>query len=67
MSMDIPVPSLFYRNSIATNAIMLYQNVMTHYIPRILARLTKYNLLNWLLTTLGIRYEWLLMLLVVIL
>jgi hypothetical protein len=65
--MDIPIPSILYRNSIATNVMTIYQTVVSHYIPRIIARLTKYNLIKWLLGAMGIRQEWILVLLVAIL
>lgn len=67
LGMDIPIPSIMYRNSIASNLVVFYQNVITNYIPRIVARLTKYNVIKWFLALIGIRQEWLLVLLVAIL
>jgi len=66
-AVDIPVPSYIYRNSLTTNVIVFYNNVVNTYIPRILSRITKLQLLNWVLGFLGIRYEWLVMLLLIIL
>lgn len=67
VDIPIPIPSIFYRNSIATNAVLLYQSIVSHYIPRILAEITKYNVIQWVLGAMGIRYEWLVMLLIVLL
>ena len=67
VAVDIQVPSIVYRNSLTTNIFVLYNNVVNSYVPRILARITKYNVINWVLGLLGIRHEWLLMLLLIIL
>lgn len=66
IAVDIPIPSSIYRNNLTTNIVLFYNNVVNSYVPRIIARITKYNLLKWLLGFLGIRYEWLIMLLLLI-
>ena len=39
---------------------------LANYIPRIVARFTKYSIIKWILIQLNINYGWLLMLLVAI-
>lgn len=63
---DIPVPSVLYRNNIVSTASIVYSQ-LTSYIPRVLAKLSKYSILRWLLIQLNINYSWLFMLLVAIL
>lgn len=63
---DIPIPSFLYRNDLTTSLVLIYNNVVNSYVPRILARITKYNLVKWFLGWLGIRHEWLIMLIVFI-
>lgn len=63
---DIPIPSIIYRNDWTTGAVVFYNNVVHNYVPRIIARITKLNLINWFLGLLGIRYEWLVMILLII-
>lgn len=63
---DIPIPSIIYRNDLTTSLVVFYNNVVHTYVPRILARLTKLNIINWVLGWLGIRYEWLVMILLII-
>jgi len=64
---DIPMPSIIYRNGWVTNAFVIYNNIMRSYVPRILANITKYNIVKWILGYMGIRYEWLIMILLIIL
>lgn len=64
---DIPIPSIVYRNDLTTGMVVFYNNVVHNYVPRILARLTKLNIINWILGILGIRHEWLVMILLIIL
>lgn len=63
---DIPIPSVLYRNNIVSTASFVYTQ-LTSYIPRILAKLSKYSILRWVLVELNINYGWLFMLLVAIL
>ena len=67
VAVDIPIPSFVYRNDLTTSLIVFYNNVINSYVPRIIARITKYNVIKWVLGYLGLRHEWLIMLLLVIL
>lgn len=67
VAVDIPFPSFLYRNDYTTPLFMIYNNVVNKYVPRILSKITKYNIINWVLAWLGIRHEWLIVLLVIIL
>ena len=69
-SVDVPfvgevsvVPSSAYDN----NAVVSYKNILNSYIPRTIAQITKYNLIQWALAYIGINQKWLVMLLVIIL
>lgn len=63
---DIPIPSVLYRNNIVSTTSFVYTQ-LTSYIPRILAKLSKYSILRWVLVELNINYGWLFMLLAVLL
>lgn len=67
ITVDIPIPSFVFRNDLTTSLVLIYNNVVHKYVPRIVANITKYNLIKWVLTWLGIRHEWLIMLLLLIL
>lgn len=67
VDVPIPIPSFVYRNDLTTSLIVFYNNVINSYVPRIIARITKYNVIKWVLGYLGLRHEWLIMLLLVIL
>lgn len=60
-------PTIIYRNNLFNSIITFQNNLIQKYVPRILANITKYNVLKMLLTQLGINQHWLLMLLLAIL
>jgi hypothetical protein len=59
-------PTIIYRNNIFSSFITFQNNIIQKYVPRILANITKYNVLKMLLSELGINHHWLLMLLLAI-
>ena len=61
------IPSQLYKNTYVANIPAIYSNVVNKYIPRILAKMTKYNLIHIALIKIGINYKWLVMLLLLIL
>lgn len=63
---DMPVPSILYRNNFINSVSIAYSQII-NYVPRILANITKYSIIKWLLIELNINYTWLLMLLVLVL
>lgn len=64
--LDVPLPSVLYRNNFVSSISIAY-NQLVKYVPRVLAQITKYNLVKWILMELGINYNWLLMLILIVL
>jgi hypothetical protein len=62
------VPTVInYRSSMINSLIAFKENVLQRYVPRIITKLTKYNLLQMILMKLGINQNWILLLLLAIL
>ena len=63
---DMPYSSYVYRNTIA-NVVSVAYTQITHYVPRILARLSKASIVKWILSQLGLNHGWLVLLLLAVL
>ena len=63
---EFPIPSVGYRNNIVSAAATAYMQ-LAQYVPRILAKISKYTIIKWILVQLNLNYGWLLVILMAIL